>query len=321
MSSFPSSPPPALPLCILIPAGPGEAEIARVTDLLDACAAYTDLPLSVVIINDRNDPAALEAAGRAHGIPTTAIPNARQGRGEWWLGGLDMAMIDALLWIARHRPCVGVLRLDSDALVINPYASHIAQIFARDPLIGIAGNYDSHDGLPVPPGHIMTTRLYWRSKLVSHDRELKRIIFSFWGWRRRFRLLIHRAQSNGYVLGHWCHGGAYALSPAFLHRLAADPFFARPRDFLRYDMAEDVVIALAVHALGLKIHFTSGPARLFASKWKGLFAAPEALAAAGHGLIHSIKEHGDLKEPAIRAFFQTRRRYLPPLLPRTAPVA
>jgi hypothetical protein len=41
--SVPSSSP--LPLCVLIPAGPGEAEIARVSDLLEACAADADLPL------------------------------------------------------------------------------------------------------------------------------------------------------------------------------------------------------------------------------------------------------------------------------------
>ena len=44
VSSSITSPAP-LPLCVLIPAGPGEAEIARISDLLEACAADANLPL------------------------------------------------------------------------------------------------------------------------------------------------------------------------------------------------------------------------------------------------------------------------------------
>ena len=300
-----------LPLCLLIPAGPGEAELARVSDLLEACAVYADLPLCAVIINDGNDAGALAQAGHTQRIPTTVLPNARRGEGLWWSGGLCMAMVDALLWIAQNRPCRGVLRLDSDALVINPCAARIADIFAREPDIGMLGNFDSPTGLPVPAGHIMTTRLYWRSKRVSHDREQKKLIVSFWGWRRHIRLLINRAVRNGYVLGEWCQGGAYALSPEFLRRLAADPFFAQPRDFLPIDFAEDVLMALITYALRLKIQYTSGPSRIFASKWKGLFDTPEALARAGHGVIHSIKDDGDRKEADTRAIFRARRRTSP----------
>jgi hypothetical protein len=297
-----------LPLCLLIPAGPGEVEIARISDLLEACAAYTDLPLSAVVINDGNDAAALEQAGRARSIVTTVLPNARKGEGHWWSGGLSMALVDALIWITRNLPCCGVLRLDSDALVINPYATQIAETFAGDPTIGILGNFDSVTGLPVPPGHIVTTRLYWRSKRVSHDRELKKLIFSFWGWRRRVRQLINRASQNGYALGDWCQGGAYALSPEFLRRLSADSAFGQPRGFLHIDFGEDILMALITYALRLKIHYTSGPARLFASKWKGLYDSPEALAQAGHGIIHSLKDHDGRSEVAIRSFFSARRQ-------------
>jgi hypothetical protein len=300
--------PPLRPLCLLIPAGPGEAEIARVADLLEACAVYSDLPLTVVILNDGNNAAALEKTGLSRGLATTVRPNAREGQGDWWLGGLSMALLDALRWIERNRPCCGVLRLDSDALVINPYATRIAEIFAEDPGIGLLGNFDSVTGQPVPPGHLMTTRLYWRSKRISHDRELKKVTFSLWGWRRRIRHLINRARRNGYVLGDWCQGGAYALSPEFLRRLAADSAFAQPRDFLHTDFGEDVLMALITYALQLRIQYTAGPARLFASKWKGLYGSPAALAAAGHGIIHSLKDHEGRNESDSRAFFSARRR-------------
>jgi hypothetical protein len=308
MAGFiPSSATAPRPLCLLIPAGPGAEEIARVADLLEACAAYADLPLCAVIINDGNDAVALELAGRAVGISTTVRPNARQGRGNWWTGGLCMAMVEALLWIARHRPCCGVLRLDSDAMVINPFARRLAALFEADPGIGMVGNGDTLTGEPPSPGHSLTTMLYWKSKPVSRDREHGKIIFSFWGWRRRIRRLIHRAQRNGYVLGDWCQGGAYAVSPALLARLQEDPALARPRDFLHLDFCEDVLMIVIVYALGLRAHYTTGPGRLFASKWKGLYAAPDALAGAGHGVIHSIKEHGQLTEADIRSIFRARR--------------
>ena len=297
----------ALPLCILIPAGPGEAEVARVADLLEACATYSDLPLRAVIINDGNDASALKRAGTAAGIATDVLPNARDGKGDWWTGGLCMAMVDALLWIARNCPCRGVLRLDSDALVINPFASQLVALFEADPLVGMVGNSDSPTGELPQPGHNLTALLYWRSKWVSHDREQGKIIFSFWGWRRRIRLLIQRARQNGYVLGDWCQGGAYALAPEFLARLSADPAFARPDDFLHLDFCEDILMVVAVHALGLRVHYTIGPSRLFASKWKGLFDSPSALALAGHAVIHSVKDHGDHKEKTTRAMFRARR--------------
>jgi len=303
---LPSSVPPA-PFCLLIPLGPDAAELARLEDLMDACLAFADLPLVAVIINDGNDADAIQRIGHARGLPTTVRPNARRGRGNWWVGGLDMAMIDALGWIAVNQPCCAVLRLDSDALVIGPYAHLIASHFAADPTLGMMGNFDSPTGARRAPGHAVTTRLYWRSKRVSHDRESKRIIFSFWGWRRRIRLLIRRAMQHGYVLGDWCQGGAYALSPELLRRLAADPFFARPREFLHVDFCEDVLMALVVHALGLRIHYTIGPARLFASKWQGLVAAPETLAEAGHSIIHSINSHPGRSEDDIRALFKSRR--------------
>jgi hypothetical protein len=300
-------PPASLPLCLLIPAGPGAPEIARIADLFDACATYADLPLCAVIINDGNDADALERAGHARNIPTTVLPNARRGEGEWWSGGLCMAMVDALRWIARFRPCRGVLRLDSDALVINPFAAQIAGFFETHPTIGILGNFDSASGLPCPPGHIVSTRLYWRSKRISHDRELKKLIFSFWGWRRRIRRLINRATRNGYVLGDWCQGGAYALSPEFLRRLAADADFTRPRDFLPIDFCEDVLLTLITHAMHLSVHYNSGPTGLFVSKWKGLRAAPEVLAASHHAIIHSVKDHEGRTESATREFFRQRR--------------
>jgi hypothetical protein len=296
-----------LPLCVLIPAGPGQAEIARVSDLLDSCAAYADLPLTVVVINDGNEAASLQRAARRW-ASTTVLTNARHGKGHWWSGGLCTAMVDALLWIARNRPCCAVLRLDSDALVINPFASRIADVFACDPAIGLLGNFDSASGLPVPAGHIVTTRLYWRSKRISHDRERKRLILSFWGWRRRIRLLIRHARGNGYVLGDSCQGGAYALSPEFLRRLCADTRFTRPRNFLQNDFCEDLLITLITYALGLRIEYTSGSSRLFASKWKGLYDAPEALAFAGHEIIHSVKDHSGRSEADIRSFFSARRR-------------
>ncbi len=300
------------PLCLLIPAGPGGPEVTRVVDLLAACAAYADLPLAAVIVNDGNDAAALGQAGRAAGIPTTVRPNARHGQGVWWTGGLDVALVDALRWIANHQPCAAVLRLDSDALVINAFAREVAATFARDASLGMMGNFDSPDGAPLPPGHPHTARLYWRSKRLSYERDLHRPILSLWGWRRRMRLLINRAQRHGYVLGDSCQGGGYALSPGFLQRFAADPFFGRPLDFLRYDFCEDVLMAVAVHALGLRIHYTTGPDRLFNSSWKGLRGAPEVLARSRQAVIHSLKDHGGRKEAETRAYFAARRRALPP---------
>ncbi len=297
-----------LPLCLLVPAGPGPEEIHRLADLMEASARFATLPFFAVIINDGNDADALQAACGRQGVSAVILPNARRNRGDWWTGGLCMGMLDALLWIGRNTRCSGVLRLDSDALIINPFARELCAIFAGDPTIGIVGNYDSPTGAPAGFGHLMTSRLYWRSKWVSRDRENHKFIASFWGWRRRLRRLIKAAQTQGYPLGEWCQGGAYALSPSFLARLVADPRFSRPEDFLPIDICEDTLMILVIYAVGLKAHYTVGVSRLFASKWEGLLDSPEALSRAGHGVVHSVKYFGERKEQDIRAAFRGLRQ-------------
>lgn len=298
------------PLCILVPFGPNPRELARLDDLMDACLCYADHPLHFVIVNDGNDAAAIARLGEVHGVATDVLRNPRAGRGNGWTGGLTVGELDALLWIADHRPCAGVLKLDTDALVINPFATAITELFASDPTIGLAGNFESRNGAGAPrgPGHSMTATLYWRSKRLSHDREHKKLLLSLWGWRRRIRLLINRACANGYPLGDWCQGGAYALSPEFLRRLSADPAFARPLDFIDVDFCEDVLMAVITYCLHLRILYTVGPSRLFASNWKGLPAPPAELAQAGHAIVHSLKDHGDQREDETRAFFAARRQ-------------
>jgi hypothetical protein len=295
------------PLCLLVPAGPGPEEVARIADLMEAAAHYSNLPLCAVIINDANDGEALRLAGTNQGIPTYVLPNARNGRGEWWTGGLCTAMLAALQWIGRNLCCCGVLRLDSDALIINPFASQVRALLSANPKRGIVGNFDSATGAPVGLGHLMTTRLYWRSKLVSLDRENGKLITTFWGWRRRMRHLIHSAQAQGYPLGSWVQGGAYALSPQFISRMVHDRRFDEPDDFIHNDLCEDVLMILIVYSLGLEAHYTVGPSRLFASKWKGLYDAPEALAKAGHGVVHSVKHFEARDEANIRSTFKQLR--------------
>ena len=100
---------------VAIPVGPSEADAGRARDLLDSLRAHEPRARRIVLVDD-----ALEPREWPEGV--TAIPNPRNGRGIGTLGGTCTATLAALAWAHENAPGAWVMRLDSDALVIGPFA-------------------------------------------------------------------------------------------------------------------------------------------------------------------------------------------------------
>jgi glycosyltransferase involved in cell wall biosynthesis len=128
----------------LIFVGPGDPDAKRLKRLLESLLRYEPTVQTIVIIDDRsgqNFEAIVPAAATDR---TVILPNPRNGRGYWWQGGLCVGLTEGLRWIGENRTVKFVVRLDTDALVISPFASRVSDAFDADPKIGLLGTWDKY---------------------------------------------------------------------------------------------------------------------------------------------------------------------------------
>src|SRR5215211_5135514 len=128
---------------VLLPVGPGEDEVARAADTLESVWAHEPHISWGVLIDDSVDARQLE---KKLSCPSTcrmaSIMNPRQGKGIGHRGGLCTGILAALSWIHRHTDATFTFKLDTDALVIAPFAEKIQSAFDRMSEIGMLGSYD-----------------------------------------------------------------------------------------------------------------------------------------------------------------------------------
>jgi hypothetical protein len=237
-------------------------------------------------------------------------PAARVVRTPLWDGGRapdpQSAMVAGTL--AGLRLAAGldpdfVLKLDTDALTIAPFADAIRSAFAADAGLGVVGSYDrmctgatrdwSVWGAPL--SHLSRTVV-----LTAPGGGRRRVAWRSRAARRESQRLLREARRHGYVTGAHCLGGAYAVSPALLAR--SDLFASEP--WRQTGLAEDVVVGLLCHAAGLHLRGLVGRGEPFGLAHVGLPASPAALIARGHSLVHAVKDDDAEVEAEHRAAFR-----------------
>ena len=198
-----------------------------------------------------------------------------------------------------------LLKLDTDALIIAPFAESLAATFAADPSLGVVGAYDrSPDGgrrdWSMWSGPIR--RSTWPIRLARGGPQPRRVVWLGRVERRAARRTVAAARGNPrYELGAHCLGGAYAVSSRLLrHAREWDS-----RTWVNANLGEDVVLGLLCGAAGLSMRGMVQDGEPFGVKWKGLPAAPQALVERGFSIVHSLKsgEHGS--EADLRAWFRS----------------
>jgi galactosyltransferase len=275
--------------------GPDSAEIDRVADLIDSLRVYESGPWQLTMVDDSSENRSLATRFKAPpDCSAISIAHPRRDqpiqyrRGK----GICAAILAAFSWIARNAVDARfVLKLDTDALVIAPFAPKLAALLERNPDVGMTGAYDrSPGGEPRDFSmHAKTVEAIYQqpSPIQQH---------------------IRAALAHGYRFGEHCLGGAYAVSNELLKRMLAAGYLDDPKAWLAIDCPEDVMIGMYTKAVGLKHMNSVAPGEVFGVRYKGLPDEPAKLIEVGYSVIHSVKNDPRMSEEKIREFFRRYRR-------------
>jgi hypothetical protein len=294
---------------VVMPVGPGELELERVTDTLVSLHHFEPGVGRVILVDDAETPRpdALRDTAGALVDRTTVRRNPRDRSTEGWSEGVMMGTATGLDEVVRGTPGVEwALKLDSDAVVIGRFADAIGARFASDPGLGLLGRgYLAADGSDddITMSGRPIRRLHQPVSVWKAQRRMRTTLF---GVGRQRRAVIDAACANGYLYGQHCQGGAYAM-PIDTIRAVAARGWLDGRLWTRTAVAEDVVMGVQVAALGRRMADMSGPGEPFAVRHVGLPGNPRELVAAGHAIAHSVKAHGSWTEDALRDEFRTLR--------------
>lgn len=304
---------------VVLPIGPGQKEIDRVADLLDSIQRYEpQIPWLVFIDDDRVDRQLAKKFKLPARCTAVSIPNPRQGRGVGDRGGLCVANLVALSWIHEHTDARFALKMDSDALVIAPFAQKLQQAFAASPEVGIIGSAhqltcnrelknSAKDGYSMRK--LRSLVAVWREPLTPGQH----IQLSLWGKLKTVRSHVWTAIENGYRYGEHCQGGAYAVSTQLIRRMATRGYLQDPLLWVDIPCCEDVMMGMYARAVGLHLKDFNDTNQVFGIQHTGLPDTPERLLDRGYSLIHSIKNDSSFSEEQIRDFYRNCRSLPSPL--------
>ena len=302
---------PALKFGIIIPVGPSTNDLERARDVLASVLAYEpDTPL-VLFIDDGGKDRRLNEKFQVHATCRLVnIFNTRNGRGIGETSGLAAGMILSIAWLHANVRCSFVMKLDTDALIIAPFAEKILHALASHPEVGMVGLYDrmcdgsvrDQSSFSKMLGKLAAPFAVWRN-----PPGWGYVTIHLWGRGAKIRQQIREALEAGYRPAEFILGGAYAFTGEAVRRIAERGYLDDPFVWLGTHFSEDVVLSMYVCAVGLRLHGMTSEGEPFAVQHYGLPDTPERLVERGYSVIHSVKSDRNFSEPAIREFFRKRR--------------
>jgi len=281
-------------IIVVIPVGPNSSA-AFVTDTIESYLFYASGTSQVVIMDDSQQGIG-EAIAKE--LPGIVVLKTKKKMGGW--AGLYISLAEAYYFALKHYTFKAILKLDTDALVINKAQEKEAlTLFESNEKIGIAGQYpNEYDGTPWdiawPKQRIINTTQTWKffARPIAH-----------WLLKKQYSAAVR----NGYRTGESVFGGAYFMSYALVKTLA-DKGLLPNRRFKTLNLGEDHLFAILATGNGFSLRSLSNDNQPFACAWKDLPAAPEKMYKEGRKVIHSVRGYGQLDEAAIRTFFKMKRK-------------
>jgi hypothetical protein len=301
---------------IVLLLGPGEHEIPRTKDLLGAILALEPSApeADLYLVNDGNpDVGALDEAGRRF-ARCIHLRNPLAGARHHPLDKMTAGMICALSAAAVEGPYRFVLKLDTDALVINAFHDSLAAFLEANPGVGIAGSYLRFpDGAERRGYTTLGPRLARASELrflrtVLRDNPLEapaallRIV--------KRHAILSEARVRGYLDGHHVQGGSYAVAGRVFEEWKRRSLDKATFLFKGTKTSEDVAISLLVSWLGYELADFNAQGEVFGVWYRRLKAPPEALLR-HYAIIHSLKTAEGQDEEELRAVFRRQREAVP----------
>lgn len=296
----------------IIPLGPGVVEIERARDLLESLFYHEPEARVLAVLIDDGD-AARELAGMFPARPGSRIVsvfNDRRGRGIGPTSGLASGMLVAMRRMVREAAAIPFfVKLDTDALVIAPFAERLGARLAERPRTGMAGLFETNcDGSPREflkfgkmARKLAAPAALWRNPAMPWSF----LTLHLWGARAAVRRQVRAALAAGYRAGEFILGGAYAVTGEAMRRMSGAGLLENEKIWLGTHFSEDAVLSMHVRAVGLELAGMAGD--IFGEQQIGLPDTPERLSARGYGIIHSVKGDVRFSEAAIREFFRVRR--------------
>ena len=295
--------------------GPGELERSRLIDLLDSLFYYEPQINNLVIIDDASGHDLLQLVKAPATCKLTVLPNPRNQKGDWWSGGLAVALATSIRWLAQNTQNDFAVRLDTDALVISPFAEAIRSQFQQNPNLGLIGTYQkSPQGTDLGRTETQALMKYVIPKLMQpltlwrHSKHGTRLQCGLFKSDRLVARLAKTALSNGYQFGEFVQGGGYALSGELIRRAEQADFVCDPLAFLPMYFSEDHLATLLCFGTNLAPGSFNAKGEVFGVCRAELFTSPEQLRSMNYSIIHSIKSTVEGKEQADRDWFKQFRR-------------
>jgi hypothetical protein len=259
-----------------MPVGPGAQEVHRAQDTVASILTWEPTVSHVVLVDDSPEARRLVIPGSiplAH--PLAGVRAHRADR-------VGAATLAGFRWVATETNAEFVMKIDSDALVIAPFADKVRRALA-DPGIGLIGSYErGYDG-----GRRSFEHWRWPVRLAAlRSRPVRRI--------------VRDARRSGYVWGEHALGCTVAIPRRALDVMALH----EPTMFVGTRLFDDPILGLLVRSAGFRLADHQGA---FGVSWRGLPDTPERLLQAGCAIVHSVKNDPNLSETEIREFFRSRR--------------
>lgn len=274
---------------VIVPIGPGTAELRRFHDLLDSLWSFeTGARLCVAIDSSPYARNVWPRDRRSCKFITLDAPF--RGQGEPLMGRLSASMLVGFDLIRRAGPFDFVLRADTDALITGEFRKAVSQFLAWYPQTGMLGTLGFTCRRDSPD--------YGCEKTSVSDVDAG--------------LLAHRAVPSQRLPEWICWegvlpGGIYALPFRTIERMSSRGCFDHPEDWLPASLPGDVMMGMFTRTVGLECSDLSGLGEPFGSNYRGLAYSPREMLRRKHVLIHSLKSDPQYSERALRRFFQFHR--------------
>lgn len=307
---------------LVVPVGPRDLETSRFHDLMKSLWHHEPLISDVIVMDDgpaeRN---LLDGLTVPQYVQMHFVKHPRAGKRGWdQMGSLTMGMHAAYEYVAREVRPDWLLKVDTDSLIIGPFAERITRAFAADPQTGIVGmlQHVKHaDPTRSSTQWNKTVRgMYWRH-LLPFDYYAKRAKGERFVWarndpdrqRRKGVLLSAKIaeKTSTWRFGDHCQGGGYAISHRCLRAISEAGLLTPPTTWGQTNMSEDVSMSMFAAITGYRLTDHSGPGEPFGVRYIGLPDTLDNLVAAGYGIIHAVKNDPRFSEEDIRAYFRARR--------------
>lgn len=225
------------------------------------------------------------------------IYGSRPSKGHW--GRIWQMQVEAMLRALNREDisenCV-FIKIDADALIVRPgLFERASQIFLANPQAGQIGQCHSNiSGRPLANDgwanfFVKTQGVRGFIKLARNVLEAGAPFYNGVRCWIKYRQLIRVAVKNGYELGEFAIGGAYAVRPDAIRKihvggwLVVSPFEYLPR------VGEDVVMTLHVYAVGYTAVDDVAQDGIFAVCGEEPWIHPFELKERGHYIIHPTK--------------------------------